>query len=50
MAKDKDNYTKSECSLDIPEVSWLSESHFVQCRLYGNTVENMLTGGVTPVE
>ena len=47
------NYAGSECSVDVPGVKRLSESHYVQCHLYGNTVENMPTiceKVVTPVE
>lgn len=35
-------YAKSECSRDLPQVRWLSDTHYVCCHLYNETVENML--------
>ena len=35
-------YAKPECSRDLPEVKWLSDTHYVACHLYDDTVENML--------
>jgi peptide/nickel transport system ATP-binding protein len=36
------DYAKPECSLDLPKVEWLSDTHYVQCHLYNETHENML--------
>jgi len=36
------NYVKGECPKAIPDVKWLSDTHYVQCHLYANTCENML--------
>ena len=35
-------YAKPECSRDLPQVKWLSDTHYVSCHLYNETVENML--------
>jgi len=35
-------YAKPECSRDFPQVRWLSDTHYVSCHLYNETVENML--------
>ena len=35
-------YAKPECSRDLPQVKWLSDTHYVACHLYDDTVENML--------
>ena len=35
-------YAKSECSRDLPQMRWLSDTHYVCCHLYNETVENML--------
>jgi peptide/nickel transport system ATP-binding protein len=36
------SYAKPECSRDLPQVRWLSDTHYVSCHLYNETVENML--------
>ncbi len=36
------SYVKPECSRDLPQVRWLSDTHYVCCHLYNETVENML--------
>jgi peptide/nickel transport system ATP-binding protein len=36
-------YAKPECSQKLPEVRWLSDTHYVSCHLYNETAENMLT-------
>jgi peptide/nickel transport system ATP-binding protein len=36
------DYVQTECHYDLPEVEWLSDTHYVQCHLYNNTHENML--------
>jgi len=35
-------YAKPECSRDFPQVRWLSDTHYVSCHLYNETLENML--------
>ena len=35
-------YAKPECSQDLPQVKWLSDTHYVACHLYNETTENML--------
>jgi len=35
-------YAKPECSRDLPQIRWLSDTHYVHCHLYNETVENML--------
>ena len=35
-------YAKPECSRDLPQVRWLSDTHYVSCHLYNETTENML--------
>ena len=35
-------YAKSECSRDLPQMRWLSNTHYVSCHLYNETAENML--------
>ena len=35
-------YAKPECSRDLPQVKWLSGTHYIQCHLYDDTDENML--------
>ncbi|HWQ09484.1 MAG TPA: ABC transporter ATP-binding protein [Holophaga sp.] len=35
-------YAKPECSQALPEARWLSDTHFVACHLYNETVENQL--------
>jgi peptide/nickel transport system ATP-binding protein len=35
-------YAKPECSQDFPQVRWMSDTHYVSCHLYNETVENML--------
>jgi peptide/nickel transport system ATP-binding protein len=35
-------YRKPECSRDIPQMRWLSDTHYVFCHLYNETAENML--------
>jgi len=30
------NYAKDECSKAVPEVKWISNTHYVQCHLYAN--------------
>ena len=37
------SYAKPECSRDIPQVRWLSDTHHVSCHLYNETAENMLS-------
>ncbi|MCL2162968.1 MAG: ABC transporter ATP-binding protein [Oscillospiraceae bacterium] len=39
------NYAKDECSVDIPNVNHLSDTHIARCHLYNNTQENMLSMG-----
>jgi peptide/nickel transport system ATP-binding protein len=34
-------YAIPECSLSLPKVKWLSESHYVQCHIYNTTDKNM---------
>lgn len=36
------NYAKPECSQNVPQVKWLSDTHYVQCHLYNDTDANML--------
>ena len=36
------SHAKPECSRDLPQVRWLSDTHFVSCHLYNETAENML--------
>jgi peptide/nickel transport system ATP-binding protein len=36
------SYAKPECSQDLPQVRWLSDTHYVCCHLYNETTENML--------
>ena len=36
------SYAKPECLRDLPQVRWLSDTHYVSCHLYNETVENML--------
>jgi len=36
------SYAKPECSRDLPQVKWLSDTHCVSCHLYNETTENML--------
>ena len=36
------SYAKPECSQGLPQVRWLSDTHYVCCHLYNETVENML--------
>jgi peptide/nickel transport system ATP-binding protein len=35
-------YATPECSQALPPVKWLSDTHYVCCHLYKDTVENML--------
>jgi peptide/nickel transport system ATP-binding protein len=37
-------YAKPECSRDLPQTRWLSDTHYVSCHLYNETTENMLLG------
>jgi peptide/nickel transport system ATP-binding protein len=36
------SYAKPECSRDLPQMRWLSDTHYVSCHLYNETAENML--------
>ena len=36
------SYAKPECSQGLPQVRWLSDTHYVSCHLYNETTENML--------
>ncbi len=36
------SYAKPECSRDFPEMRWLSDTHYVSCHLYNDTLENKL--------
>jgi peptide/nickel transport system ATP-binding protein len=36
------SYAKPECSRDLPQLRWLSDTHHVSCHLYNETTENML--------
>ena len=36
------DYVRPECSETVPELKWLSDTHYVRCHLYNNTNENML--------
>ena len=36
------DYIRDECQEYAPERKWLSETHYVQCHMYSNTIENML--------
>ena len=36
------SYVKPECSRDLPQMRWLSDTHYVHCHLYNETAENML--------
>jgi len=36
------SYAKPECSRDLPEMKWLSDTHYVSCHLYNETLENKL--------
>jgi peptide/nickel transport system ATP-binding protein len=36
------SYAKPDCSQDLPQVRWLSDTHYVCCHLYNETTENML--------
>jgi peptide/nickel transport system ATP-binding protein len=36
------DYARAECSQHLSEVRQLSDTHFVRCHLYKDTVENML--------
>lgn len=36
------SYAKPECSRDLPQIRWLSDTHYVSCHLYSETAENML--------
>jgi peptide/nickel transport system ATP-binding protein len=36
------SYAKPECSRDLPQMRWLSDTHYVYCHLYNETAENML--------
>jgi len=36
------SYAKPECSRDLPQIKWLSDTHYVSCHLYNETDENML--------
>jgi peptide/nickel transport system ATP-binding protein len=36
------SYAKPECSRDLPEVRWLSDTHYVCCHLYRETLDNKL--------
>ena len=36
------SYAKPECLRDLPQVRWLSDTHYVSCHLYNETTENML--------
>ncbi|MDR3669797.1 MAG: ABC transporter ATP-binding protein [Holophaga sp.] len=37
------SYAKPECSLNLPQVKWLSDTHYVSCHLYDETDQNMLS-------
>ena len=37
------SYAKPECSRDLPQVKWLSDTHYVSCHLYNETAENQLS-------
>ena len=37
------DYAKPECSEALPQVKWLSDTHYVQCHLYNSTNQNMLS-------
>ena len=36
------SYAKPECSRDLPETRWLSDTHYVSCHLYNESLENKL--------
>ena len=36
------SHAKPECSRDLPETRWLSDTHYVSCHLYNETLENKL--------
>ncbi len=36
------SYARPECSRDLPETRWLSDTHHVSCHLYDETLENKL--------
>jgi len=36
------DYAQRECSQDLPEGKWISDTHYIRCRLYNDTAENML--------
>jgi peptide/nickel transport system ATP-binding protein len=36
------SYAKPECSRDLPQMRWLSDTHYVSCHLYNETIENKL--------
>jgi peptide/nickel transport system ATP-binding protein len=38
------SHARPECSRDLPQVRWLSDTHYVSCHLYDETAENMLVG------
>jgi peptide/nickel transport system ATP-binding protein len=35
-------YAKPECSEKLPDVKWLSDTHYVSCHLYNESIENKL--------
>ena len=39
------DYVQPECSQEPPEGKWISDSHYIRCRLYNDTTENMLAFG-----
>ncbi len=36
------SYARAECSRDLPNVKWLSDTHYISCHLYNETSENKL--------
>ena len=36
------DYAQLECSQELPEGKWISDTHYIRCRLYNDTTENML--------